>query len=96
MTARLEAQVERFAPGFRDVILERTPRSPATIEAENANFRGGDIGSGANDLLNLVFRPTWRRYATPVPGVFLCSAATPPGGGIHGMCGWHALRAALS
>jgi phytoene dehydrogenase-like protein len=95
MTDRIEAQVERFAPGFRDVILRRVSRAPRMIEAENANLRGGDIGGGANDLLNLLVRPTWRRYATPAAGVFLCSAATPPGGGVHGMCGYHALRAAL-
>ena len=95
MTARIEAQVERFAPGFRDCILARAVRSPLTIEAENANLVGGDVGSGSNALLNLVFRPTWRRYATPIPGVFLCSAATPPGAGVHGMCGYHAARAAF-
>ena len=79
MTTRIEAQVERFAPGFRDLIVARATRSPATIESENENLVGGDVGAGSNDLLNLFFRPTWRRYATPVPGVFLCSAATPPG-----------------
>jgi phytoene dehydrogenase-like protein len=96
MTARIEAQVERFAPGFRDIILARRIHTPATIESENANLVGGDVGGGSNALLNLVFRPTWRRYATPVRGVFLCSAATPPGGGVHGMCGYHAAMAALS
>ncbi|HEX6941816.1 MAG TPA: NAD(P)/FAD-dependent oxidoreductase [Gemmatimonadaceae bacterium] len=96
MTTRIEAQVERFAPGFRDLIVARATRGPATIESENANLVGGDVGGGSNDLLNLFFRPTWRRYATPVPGVFLCSAATPPGAGVHGMCGYHAARAALA
>src|SRR5687768_526002 len=95
MTTRIEAQIERFAPGFRDCILARALRSPLTIEAENANLVGGDVGGGSNRLLNLVFRPTWRRYATPVRGVFLCSAATPPGAGVHGMCGYHAARAAF-
>jgi phytoene dehydrogenase-like protein len=95
MTARIEAQVERFAPGFRDVILSRAVRSPSTIERDNANLVGGDVNGGSNHLWNLVFRPTWRRYATPVPGVFLCSSATPPGGGVHGMCGYHAARAAF-
>ena len=95
MTERIEAQIERFAPGFRDCILARAVRSPLTIEAENANLVGGDVGGGSNQLLNLIFRPTWRRYATPVRGVFLCSAATPPGAGVHGMCGYHAARAAL-
>jgi phytoene dehydrogenase-like protein len=96
MTSRIEAQVERFAPGFRDVIVARATRGPSTIEADNANLVGGDVGGGSNDLLNLLFRPTWRRYATPVPGVFLCSAATPPGAGVHGMCGFHAANAALA
>lgn len=96
MTMRIEAQVERFAPGFRDVIVARATRGPATIESENANLVGGDVGAGSNDLMNLLFRPTWRRYATPVPGVFLCSAATPPGAGVHGMCGYHAAQAALA
>jgi phytoene dehydrogenase-like protein len=95
MTANIESQVERFAPGFRDCILARAVRSPLTIEAMNANLVGGDVGGGSNTFLNLVFRPTWRRYATPVQGVFLCSAATPPGAGVHGMCGYHAARAAF-
>lgn len=96
MTERIEAQVERFAPGFRDVILARAVRPPALLEAENPNLVGGDVGSGSNELMNLFFRPTARRYATPVPGVFLCSAATPPGGGIHGMSGYHAATKALA
>jgi phytoene dehydrogenase-like protein len=96
MTARIEAHIERFAPGFKDTILARAVRSPSTIERENANLIGGDVGGGSNELFNLVFRPTWRRYATPVRGVFLCSAATPPGGGVHGMCGYHAATAALA
>jgi phytoene dehydrogenase-like protein len=96
MTTRIEAQVERFAPGFRDVIVARSTRGPATIESENENLVGGDVGAGSNDLVNLFFRPTWRRYATPVPGVYLCSAATPPGAGVHGMCGYHAAQAALA
>ena len=95
MTARIEAQIERFAPGFRDVVIERMVRSPATLEAGNANYVGGDIAGGANDLMNLIFRPTWRTYSTPVPGVHLCSASTPPGGGVHGMCGYHAATRAL-
>ena len=95
MTARIEAQIERFAPGFRDVILAREVRSPATIEGENPNLVGGDVGGGANTLVNLFLRPTWRRYGTPLRNVHLCSAATPPGGGVHGMCGYHAAMAAL-
>lgn len=96
MTDRIEAQVERFAPGFRDVILARALHSPSMLEAENPNLVGGDVGAGSNDLMNLFFRPTWRRYATPVPGVFLCSGATPPGAGIHGMSGYHAATRALA
>lgn len=95
MTERIEAQVERFAPGFRDAILARSVRSPATIEADNPNLVGGDVGGGSNELVNLFLRPTWRRYRTPARGVYLCSAATPPGGGIHGMCGYHAAMSAL-
>jgi phytoene dehydrogenase-like protein len=95
MTARIEAQVERFAPGFRDVILERAVRTPAMFEAENANLVGGDIVGGTNELMNVLFRPTWRNYSTPAAGAYLCSAATPPGGGVHGMCGYHAAMRAF-
>lgn len=95
MTARIEAQVERFAPGFRDVIAARAVRTPAVLAADNANCIGGDIGGGSNELFNLLFRPTWRGYSTPAAGVYLCSAATPPGAGIHGMCGYHAATRAL-
>ncbi len=96
MTARIEAQMERFAPGFGDVVIARRVFSPAALEASNANLVGGDIGGGANVLQNLLFRPTWRTYATPVAGVHLCSAATPPGAGVHGMCGYHAATRALT
>ena len=95
MTGRIEAQIERFAPGFRDTVLARAVRSPATLQSDNANLVGGDVGGGSNALGNLLFRPTWRMYATPVRGVHLCSAATPPGGGVHGMCGYHAATSAL-
>jgi phytoene dehydrogenase-like protein len=95
MTERIEAQVERFAPGFRDVILARSVRTPADIARENPNLVGGDVGGGSNELMNLFLRPTWRRYRTPREDVFLCSASTPPGGGIHGMCGYHAAIAAF-
>ena len=95
MTARIEAQIERFAPGFREVVLQRAVRTPAALEADDANFVGGDIAGGSNDLLHLFFRPTWRMYSTPARGVYLCSAATPPGGGVHGMCGYHAATRAL-
>jgi phytoene dehydrogenase-like protein len=96
-TAAIEAQIERFAPGFRDLVRSRSALSPAALEAYNPNYAGGDINGGAADLWQLVARPVARRvpYATPNPRFFLCSASTPPGGGVHGMCGWHAARAAL-
>ena len=97
MTERIEAQVERFAPGFRERILARSALGPAEIERYNANYVGGDINAGAATLSQLFTRPVARvsPYTTPLPGVFLCSASTPPGGGVHGMCGFHAARAAL-
>jgi phytoene dehydrogenase-like protein len=96
-TAAIEAQIERFAPGFADLILARSAAGPAEIEARNPCNVGGDIAAGACDRLRLLLRPTISRvpYATPDPRVFLCSAATPPGPGVHGMCGYHAARAAL-
>ena len=96
-TAAIEAQIERFAPGFRDRILARHVRSAAQMEAHNANYVGGDVVTGANDPLQMVFRPrvALDPYATGIPGVFLCSAATPPGAGAHGMCGYNAANAAL-
>jgi phytoene dehydrogenase-like protein len=96
-TAAIEAQIERFAPGFRDLVLARAARGPAQLERDDPNLVGGDVGAGANTLVQTFFRPMPRivPWATPVPGLFLCSAATPPGGGVHGMCGWHAARAAL-
>lgn len=96
-TAALEAQIERFAPGFRDVVLARAVRGPLRLEQENPNLVGGDVGAGEASLRQTIFRPAPRLlpWATPVPGLFLCSASTPPGGGVHGMCGWHAARAAL-
>jgi phytoene dehydrogenase-like protein len=95
MTDRIEAQIERFAPGFRDTILCRAVRGPSVLEAENSNLVGGDVGGGSNDLVNLFFRPTWRKYSTPSSGIYLCSAATPPGGGVHGMCGYNAAIRAI-
>ncbi len=95
MTSRIEAQVERFAPGFRDVILARHTMLPAQMQEHNANLVGGDINGGAATLDQLFLRPTASLYRTPLPGLFLCSASTPPGGGVHGMCGYHAARAAL-
>src|SRR6059058_1665799 len=97
MTDRIEDQVERFAPGFRERILARSALGPAVIERYNENYVGGDINGGAATLSQLFTRPVARvsPYTTPLPGVFLCSASTPPGGGVHGMCGYHAARAAL-
>jgi phytoene dehydrogenase-like protein len=97
MTDRIERQIERFAPGFRDTILARHVTPPAAIEAHNPNMIGGDIGGGSNDLRQFLFRPTprWNPYTTPNPRLFLCSSSTPPGGGVHGMCGYWAARAAL-
>jgi phytoene dehydrogenase-like protein len=95
MTARIEAQVERFAPGFRGTILARHTMLPAQLEEHNANLVGGDINGGAARLDQLFLRPTAGMYRTPVDGLFLCSASTPPGGGVHGMCGYYAARAAL-
>jgi phytoene dehydrogenase-like protein len=97
MTAVIEAQVERFAPGFRATILARHTLDSRQLEAHNPNLVGGDIGAGAQDLRQFLFRPVPRLnpYATPAEGLFLCSASTPPGAGVHGMCGYHAARAAL-
>jgi phytoene dehydrogenase-like protein len=97
VTDRIEAQIERFAPGFRERILARSALGPADIERYNENYVGGDINGGAATLSQLFTRPVARfsPYTTPLPGVFLCSSSTPPGGGVHGMCGYHAARAAL-
>jgi phytoene dehydrogenase-like protein len=91
----IETQVERFAPGFRQRILARAVMTPADVEAHNANLVGGDIAAGVTDLRQFFARPSWRHYATPVRGLYLCSAATPPGVGVHGMCGYHAAARAL-
>jgi phytoene dehydrogenase-like protein len=98
MTGRIEAQIERFAPGFRDLILARSVRSAAEMEQHNPNYVGGDITGGAGTLRQTIFRPTprWNPYRTGLPGVYLCSASTPPGGGVHGMCGTWAARTALA
>ena len=93
----VEEQVERFAPGFRDLVLARTTTTPAEIEAGNPNNVGGDIAGGRCDGLRLLLRPVPVPvpYATPDPAIYLCSSATPPGPGVHGMCGYHAAGAAL-
>jgi phytoene dehydrogenase-like protein len=95
MAPAIEAQVERFAPGFRDCILARHVTSAAAFEAWNPNLVGGDLSGGAMTLKQLLFRPTSSLYRTPKKGLYLCSASTPPGGGVHGMCGHHAATAAL-
>ncbi len=95
MLSRIENQVERFAPGFRDCILARSVKSPRELERGNPNLVGGDINGGVADWRQLFARPTWRLYRTPLKGLYLCSASTPPGGGVHGMCGYYAARAAL-
>jgi phytoene dehydrogenase-like protein len=97
LTSAVEAQLERFAPGFRDLILARTVTTPADLEHQNPNYLGGDIAGGAFLGLQTLFRPTLSRvpYATPHPAVFLCSSSTPPGAGVHGMSGYHAARVAL-
>jgi phytoene dehydrogenase-like protein len=97
MTSQVERQIERFAPGFGGRILARHTTNCAELEKRNPNLVGGDINGGAADLLQLVARPTFSScpYRTPVRGVYLCSASTPPGGGVHGMCGFHAANAAL-
>ncbi len=94
---QIERQIERFAPGFRDRVLACSARTTPELERENANLVGGDIGGGANLLGQVIARPSARRvpYATPLPWLYLCSASTPPGGGVHGMCGYHAARAVL-
>jgi phytoene dehydrogenase-like protein len=95
MTQAIEDQVERFAPGFRDCIAARFIMRPAELEQHNANLVGGDIGGGAGFLSQLFLRPTASLYRTPLKGVYLCSASTPPGPGVHGMCGYFAAGMAL-
>ena len=97
MTGIIERQVERFAPGFRDRILARHTMNPAQMEAHNPNYVGGDINGGIQDLGQLFTRPALRAspYRTSAGGLYLCSSSTPPGGGVHGMCGYHAARRAL-
>jgi phytoene dehydrogenase-like protein len=96
MLPRIEAQIERFAPGFRERVLARSVMRPADVERHNANYVGGDIGAGVSDIPQLFLRPTRLTYSTPVRGLYICSASTPPGVGVHGMCGYFAARRALS
>ena len=94
-TSAIEAQIERFAPGFRDCVLARRVFGPADLEAMDANLIGGDVNAGAFTLKQVLLRPGPRNYRTGTPGLYLCSASTPPGGGVHGMCGYNAAQAAL-
>ncbi len=97
MTSRIEDQIERFAPGFKELVLARAVKAPADVEAYNANYIGGDINGGVQDLRQLFTRPVmkWDPYSTSAKGLYICSSSTPPGGGVHGMCGYHAARSAL-
>jgi phytoene dehydrogenase-like protein len=95
MTERIENQIDRFAPGFRDLILARKVTGPGQLEEHNANLVGGDINGGVQDWRQLFTRPTRRLYSTPLRSLFICSSSTPPGGGVHGMCGYHAAQRAL-
>ena len=97
MTERIEAQIERFAPGFKDLVLARNTMLPAKLEEYNPNYVGGDINGGVQDLGQLYARPAFRMvpYSTPANGMYICSSSTPPGGGVHGMCGYFAALAAL-
>jgi phytoene dehydrogenase-like protein len=96
MLGKIEAQIERFAPGFRDCILQRRVFSPARLQSMDANLVGGDISGGALDLRQFLFRPTWRHYATSAKNIYICSSSTPPGAGVHGMCGYHAAKMAVA
>jgi phytoene dehydrogenase-like protein len=95
MLPRIEDQIERFAPGFRDCILARNALPPSELEKRDGNLVGGDISGGIADLRQFLFRPSWRGYSTSAPNLYICSASTPPGGGVHGMCGYHAAKSAL-
>jgi phytoene dehydrogenase-like protein len=95
LASRIEDQIERFAPGFRDCVLARRVLSPSALQSMNANLIGGDINGGELSMSQFMFRPTLGYYATGTPNLYLCSSSTPPGGGVHGMCGYHAAHAAL-
>jgi phytoene dehydrogenase-like protein len=92
----LEDQIERFAPGFRDCVVARRVFLPVDLERMDTNLVGGDIGGGIMDVRQFLFRPTWRHYTTSAKDIYICSSSTPPGGGVHGMCGFHAAKTALS
>jgi phytoene dehydrogenase-like protein len=95
MSERIEKQIERFAPGFRDCILARNVTGPVELERHNSNLVGGDINGGLQNLSQMFTRPTWRLYSTPNRRLYICSSSTPPGGGVHGLCGYYAAKAAL-
>jgi phytoene dehydrogenase-like protein len=97
MTVPIEDQVERFAPGFKERILARATMNTHEVEAYNPNYIGGDINGGVIDITQLFTRPAmrWSPYKIPASGLYICSSSTPPGGGVHGMCGYHAARKAL-
>ncbi len=97
MAGRIERQIERFAPGFGERIIARSVMPPAAMEQHNANYIGGDINGGIQDLGQIYTRPvaSLTPYRTPASGIYICSSSTPPGGGVHGMCGYFAARAAL-
>jgi phytoene dehydrogenase-like protein len=97
MTNAVENQIERFAPGFRARILKRHVMNTAQMEERNPNYIGGDINGGVIDIGQLFTRPAlrWSPYRTSTKGIYICSSSTPPGGGVHGMCGYHAARRAL-
>jgi phytoene dehydrogenase-like protein len=93
MSERIESQIERFAPGFRSRIRARSLMNTAAMEADNANYIGGDIAGGVRNPFSLVLNP--RPYTTPVKGVYVCSSSMPPGAGVHGMCGYYAAKKAM-
>jgi phytoene dehydrogenase-like protein len=95
MTERIEKQIERFAPGFRDCILDRRIMRPGDLEHHNSNLVGGDINGGLQNIAQMFTRPSWRLYSTPMRNLYLCSSSTPPGGGVHGLCGYFAAKLAL-
>ena len=97
MTERIENQVERFAPGFKDTIIARHTMNCQDYESYNMNYIGGDINGGIQDWRQILARPLlrWNPYTTPNPSIFICSSSTPPGGGVHGMCGYHAAKTVL-
>jgi phytoene dehydrogenase-like protein len=96
MTPRIEAQIERFAPGFSRTILARSVRPPGVMEEHDANLVGGDINGGSMDVNQFIARPTRSLYHTPRKGLYLCSSSTPPGGGVHGLCGYFAAKLAIA